>query len=90
MISFSLCWWVPSFSPLNIDFAGIFSFTSVEKLVEQFHALPHYGLMPMSGKDGKPGVGIRLEAGTLLLETAGIVLHHFLLPTNNTIKVHIF
>ena len=43
----------------------------MEKLVEQFHALPHYGLMPKIGQDGKPGIGIRLEAGTLLLEIAG-------------------
>ena len=43
----------------------------MEKLVEQFHALPHYGLMPKSGQEGKPVIGIRLEAGTLLVEAAG-------------------
>ena len=37
---------------------GIFSFTSVEKLVEQFQALPHYNLIPMSGQDGEPSIGI--------------------------------
>ena len=70
------------FELMVTSFAAIFSFTSVDKLEEQFHALPHYGLMPMSGQDGEPGVGIRLESGTLLLETAGIVL---LLPVNDTI-----
>ena len=92
MINFSFCWCLSDvdifFSEFLMvtSFAAIFSFTSVEKLVEQFHALPHYGLMPMSGKDGEAGIGIRLESGTLLLETAGIVLlHHLLLPVKNTI-----